>query len=98
MNQTSNPWPLPATFFEAVKAIEPFSDSVYFAEKCLKSHSDDKEGASFEIEGLPVGPIFANKYLKMIEGMVQSADFSSHKNMAFFFGDNFRAVIMGRIF
>jgi len=93
-----NPWPIPDHFYEAVEAVAGFSenDSVYFRDRAFWSHADASAATSFEIEGLPTGPIFAGKYLKMLQGVAERIDFQTYPSMAYFFGENVRGVVMGR--
>jgi hypothetical protein len=99
LNKPTNAWPVPDHFYEAVDAVSGFSenDSVYFRDRAFWSHSEAAVATSYEIEGLPTGPIFAGKYLKMLQGVAERIDFQTYPSMAYFFGDNVRGVVMGRV-
>lgn len=97
-----HPYPPPPQFFEAVDAVGPFSSdgNVYFAREVLQSHLDASTGASFEIPGLPAGPIYPLKQLQLIRPLAQAIDFLApgpeNTRMLKFFGPNVRGVIAGQ--
>jgi hypothetical protein len=99
LNMPSNPVALPENFFEAVAAIESFSDGkrgekkVFFGEGCLQSHRDKAEGACYEVSGLPFGPCFGIERLKRIKNVVKSVDFLT--SPCYIFGDAIRGALMG---
>lgn len=98
-----NPWPLPDDFYTAVKALEPFSENgcVYFDQGLMRSHQEEGKGATYEVYGLPKGPAFLIKQLKIIQPFMQKVDFLApgvHGNkMLKFFGENVRGTISGRV-
>jgi hypothetical protein len=102
LDRKCNCWPLPNEFYKAVDAIEPFSDegNLFFDTGIMRSHINEKEGASYEIFGLPKGPIFAIKQLNIIRPYVEQIDFMAqgmHTNtMCMWFGKNCRGAIAGR--
>lgn len=96
LNRQSNAWPVPKGFFQGVDTLAPFSDAVFFGENDLHSHPNGTEGATFTVEGIAPGQIFANKYLKMIESLATRIDFTTYQNMLYFFGENIRGLILGR--
>lgn len=97
-----SPDPLPEGFYEAVKALEPFSDDgyVYFDTNVMRSHRHADAGASYEVPGLPRGPIMKIKQLKMIQSLIKTVDFQvrnkHNQRMTFWFGENVRGAISGR--
>ena len=52
LDRPCNAWPLPESFYEAVKALEPFSEDgfVHFDGNKMLSHPEESKGASFEIQ------------------------------------------------
>lgn len=101
LNKQSNMWNVPDKFFEAVKAIEPFSDdgNIYFDTGFLRSHASDTVGASFEISGTPKGVIYPAKYLNMLNGLAEKIDFVTPHNSGYclmFQGASSRGLIAGR--
>lgn len=97
-----NPWPLPEDFYKAVRALEPFSETgnVYFDAGVMRSHSSVEAGASYELYGLPKGPIFDIKQLKLVEPFIETIDFmATGKNgnpLSLWFGKMTRGAIAGR--
>ena len=101
LNIKSNPWPVPTDFFKALDAVASFSQDgqVYFDSGVLRSHVTDGVGASYEVTGLPKGPIHSIKQLKMIKPYAEQIDFFAegpNSTMLMFFGNNIRGVIAGR--
>lgn len=99
LRQQSTQTPLPDGFFDGLAAIERFSDDgyVYFDDGVLRSHKNADAGASYEVIGLPKGPIMKIANLKMIKPYVKSADFLAlDGKMTVWYGDNIRGAIMGR--
>lgn len=100
LNIASKQEPLPADFYTALSTIASFSSGkkgeqkVYFMDGKMQTHRDEKEGASYEVEGLKMGPAFGIERLKRIEKYIKTADFYSHSTM-FFFGDNLRGCLTG---
>lgn len=102
LNKQSNMWNVPDKFFEAIKAIEPFSDdgNIYFDTGFLRSHASDTVGASFEIAGTPKGVVYPARYLKMLDGLAEKIDFVTPHGNAYcltFQGESARGVIAGRV-
>lgn len=97
-NKRSNPYPVPVGFYEAVAAVAPFSDEgwLYFDAGILRSHPTDAQGASYEVHGLPKGPIFNAKQLMLIKSLAEQVDFLAEGNLLMFFGKNIRGAIAGR--
>lgn len=97
LNVTSNPWPLPETFYKGLDAVASFSEdgNVHFKPNLLRSHNSEHTGASYEVIGLPSGPVFKAKQLKIIQPYVKTIDFIGKDGKAFFFGDNVRGAIVG---
>src|SRR5690606_13394672 len=77
LNRQSNMFPVPAGFWEALDAIAPFAQEgfVYFDNELIKTHRDGEIGATYEVAGIPKGPIFNIKNLMMIKPFVQVIDF-----------------------
>ena len=86
-------------FYDAIEAVAPFTgktESVYFKKDLLKSHKDDKQGASFKVEGLPDNMRYNYKFLKMIKPFTANVDFTSHESKVYFTnGENVRGCLMG---
>ena len=97
LNVASNPWPIPPTFFHGLDAVSPFCDEgkLYFLKNKLCSHDVENVGASYEVDGIPEGPVFNPKYLKLCEPYMQKVDFIGRNGVAYFFGENVRGAICG---
>lgn len=103
LNRPHNSVTLPEGFFDAVKALEPFSEDgfVYFDTNKMLSHPSEERGASYEVYGLPKGPAFNIKQLRMVEPYMKKVDFMAEGNhgsrQLMFFGENVRGAIAGRV-
>jgi len=102
LDKKCNLWQLPEGFYEAVSSLEPFSEdgNVYFDTNCMRSHPSPDKGASYEVYGLPPGPIMNIKQLKIVKPFVKQVDFLvPHHNskMMYFYGDSVRGAIAGRV-
>lgn len=102
LGQKSNPFPVPADFFKALAAVAPFSGDghVYFGNGVLYSSPSPDTGASYEVPGLPPGPVYNAKYLALIKPHAEQIDFVARgpggSHMLMFFGPNIRGAIAGR--
>lgn len=101
LNNPSQPWPIPADFWKGLEAVAPFSPDglVYFGKELIQSHATQDLGASFEIPGLPFGPIFSAKQLLLLKDHADTIDFMAkgqHGTYLAFFGKNIRGAIAGR--
>ena len=102
LDRQTNQLPIPTDFFTGVKVLEPFSEDgfVYCDTNIMRSHPDESLGASYEVYGLPKGPAFEIKQLKMLEPYIKTVDFFvPHRNhhMTIFYGENCRGAIAGRV-
>lgn len=108
LNKNSNASVIPPDFFTGLEAVTSFSEngSVYFERDKICSHKVSDVGATFDIPGLPNGPIYTAKYLSIIKSLATKIDFavsangSVHKDNAsgyllFWFGKQCRGVIAG---
>lgn len=108
LNKNSNPSAIPVDFFKALDAIVAFSEngSVYFERDKLCSHRNIETGATFDVPGLPKGPIYTAKYLAMLRALADKIDFGVSANgsvhsenhsghLLFFFGKQCRGVVAG---
>ncbi len=97
-----NPFVLPIDFWKALEAVLPFSPDglVHFENNLMQSHSNKEAGASYEVAGLPKGPIFNAKQLLLIKPYAEKVDFfaqgQNKMTMLKFFGNQIRGAIAGR--
>lgn len=102
LDRKSNPHPVPEGLFEAVKALDAFSETgfVYFDSNIIRSHPIGHDaGATFEVYGIPKGPILNIDQLKALQPFMQKVDFlvpNGAHTMTLFFGDRCRGAISGR--
>lgn len=103
LDKKCNAWPIQPDFFKALDAIDPFSDTgdVYFDNGYLRSHTNENEGASFEIYGLAKGPVISIDQLNIVRPYIKTVDFQApgvydSSTMIMWFGDNCRGAIAGR--
>jgi hypothetical protein len=95
LNEQYRPWPLPANFFEALKAIESFSEGIaYFGENMLRTHNSGNVGATHELHGIPANVAYKIKYLLAAQSFMERVDFQGRKQNCYFQSDNVRGVIM----
>lgn len=100
-NKQSSPVAIPADFFKAIETIAPFCDKgfIHFKDGKLQSNEAEEKGASFEINEIRMGPIYALRYLLMIKDIVEKADFyvpaDRRSLLCYFTGKNCRGILMG---
>jgi hypothetical protein len=94
-NQPSNAWPVPAEFFEAVRAVAPFNEAgqIIFGQNCLRSHDQEQVGATREVNGIPKGIRYGSRHLLMAEPYIKTIDFVGKDGVGFFFNGNVRGAI-----
>lgn len=100
LDQKSDPWPVPVDFFKGLEAVAPFAAEgrVFFKAGELSSHAETGVGASFEIPGLPKGPIFSTRLLALLKPHAQTVDFvANNGTMLAFFGPSIRGVVCGML-
>lgn len=101
MSQPTEPQELPDDFFDGLNKIAPFvsddqHNGIYFRDGGLSTAgAGTQEGATIEIAGIPDGPVFNIKALRMLEGIVEKIDFTLYPKPCIFFGGNMRGAIMG---
>ena len=105
LDTKANLWPVPKDFFTALAAVAPFSPDglVHFDKEVLRSHNVEGVGASYEVSGLPKGPIFNAKQLQLIKPYAETIDFMAkgpnhiHSMLVFYGGSiPIRGMITGR--
>lgn len=104
LDSPSNPWPTPPDLFKALSAVAPFAGEeglVHFDTGLLKTHTSEGAGATYEVHGLPKGPVFSIKQLSLLEKLATKIDFMAPgpyegTTMLKFIGPNCRGGIAGR--
>lgn len=102
MSQPATPLDLPGDFFDGLNKIAPFvseghHNGIYFRDGGLATAgAGSQEGAVMEIEGIPDGPVFNIKALRMLDGLIDKIDFAMYPRPCIFYGgNNMRGAIMG---
>ena len=101
MSAETAPIAVPTDFFDGISKIAPFvseghHNGVYFKDGGLATAGEgSQEGATIQIDGLPDGPVFNIKALRMLEDVVEKIDFTLYPRPCIFFGKNIRGAIMG---
>lgn len=102
LDRSCNPFPVPADFWAGLAAVAPFSQDglIHFTSGKLSSQAQEGTGATFEVAGLPGGPIFSARQLALIRPHAIEIDFlcpGPHGGtMLKFHGKNIRGCIAGR--
>jgi hypothetical protein len=97
LDQPSAPQALPEDFFTGVATIKGMTDGasrVYMADGALRTHTNPDEGATYELE-LPCDGLYNLHMLSLLDGVVNSIDFTRYPEPALFFGDKLRGAIIG---
>lgn len=94
--------PFDPSIFEAVEAVEDFSDdgAVYFAENSVRSHDDLSTGASHECNaGILTGTAFNAKRLLLAKSFMGAIDYDPQRKILYFFGAEkpVRGILAGRV-
>lgn len=98
LDVSSNPKQLPQGFWEAVKKIHSFTDEmdrVFFRPNEISTSKEETVGATIEVLGIDFEGCYCLKFLSMLDGCIDRADFSSYPKPCMFFGPNFRGAIIG---
>lgn len=100
LDKPSNPQAIDERIFEGLDVIKPFADKlgrVYFANETMKTHTDDAEGAAFEIQGFPFEGVFRIEMLALLKGVANVIDFSAYPAPCLFYGERLRGAIIGML-
>ena len=102
LNKQTSMHPIPESFYDAIDALEKFSEDGFVRCQSNKilSHDESEKGASYEVYGLPEGPTLNIKQLKIITGLMTAVDFQVPHNgfkMMMFKGENCRGAVAGRV-
>lgn len=102
LDKKANAHAIPEGLFEALDAIDPFSETgyVYFDSNVVRSHPIGQDtGATYEVYGIPKGPILNIDQLKILRPYIRTIDFlvpNGRYYMTIFYGDKCRGAISGR--
>lgn len=92
-----NPEPYPEAFFQALEDLKAFTnevDQVFFMEDAITTSLVEGEGASYSIGGLPPAS-FNLSQLMLLDGIIETIDFTMYPKPCIFYKDNMRGAIVG---
>lgn len=99
LNRPSQAEALPDGFFAAVAQLAPFvtdgaaTPIVFTTTGMSTSQPGSEEGATVDIDGLPVGAAYRLKALQLLEHEIQTIDFNTAPTL--FFGERSRGALIG---
>jgi DNA polymerase III sliding clamp (beta) subunit (PCNA family) len=99
LNRASQPKPIDAKIFEAIKNLKPFVDKsgrvIFRGDGRISTHNDETEGATYEVESLLEKGIYNIDMLALLEGSCATVDWSAYPGPCMFFGHRLRGAIIG---
>jgi hypothetical protein len=95
LNSVTAPKPLPDGFFVGLSSVLPFivDNRVRLVGDRIQSHIDEGIGASYTLDTLNGRGVYNAKFIKMLDGVAKSVDFSSNNTITYFYGDGIRGAI-----
>lgn len=93
---------LPTGFVEGLQVLEGFAESqlssVFFRDgEIATGVPGAEEGARVAVEGVPAGPIFSIKALKLVSSVADRIEFSAYPAPCRFFGEKLRGAVLGKM-
>lgn len=98
LDRESAPVPIPELLFAGLAVVKPFCNkmgAILFGPTGIRTHEEETEGASYDVEGLFNDGIYNIEMLASLEGNVKAIDFSTYPSPALFTGDRLRGAIVG---
>jgi len=99
LDKPSDQWPVTPGLYDALRVLKPFTEDskcVMFSRNLLHtSRTNNTEGGSYELEGIPEGRAFNLEYLLMLEGIAKTIDYAKGDSPLLFFGENVRGAVSG---
>ncbi len=99
LDTTSCPQAIPEEFYTALDSLKPFTNpqgEVFMKQEFFHTHHDIMEGASYDINFVPVDSLYSLEMLQLLKGVATHADFSAYPQPCMFFGENLRGAVIGR--
>jgi DNA polymerase III sliding clamp (beta) subunit (PCNA family) len=91
--------PFPTGIFDAIEKLKPFLEDekrIYFRKDRICTSFDGETGASLEVEGVPEGGAYHYEQIMLLQGVVQTIDFSPRPPKPCpFRGNKMRGIILG---
>lgn len=100
LNVPSNPVPVPAELFTAIDKLKARADGtsrVYINNGLLTTSQQEEEGASYELDGIEFVGCYNMAMFALLNGVVETADFTLYPDPAMFFGGPMRGAIVGMV-
>jgi len=101
LNVPSNPVPIPQELFTAIDSLKAMSDGsnrIYINNGLLTTHEDTvdaEKGGAYEVDGLEFVGCYNIAMFALLNGVVETADFTLYPEPAMFFGGVLRGAIIG---
>lgn len=99
MDVESKPQAIDPILFVALQKLKPFATEngrVYIEQGIVRTHPDETEGASYNLQDDSVHGIYALEILMLLKDNVDTADLTRYPEPCTFYGKNFRGVLMGQ--
>jgi hypothetical protein len=96
LDRPSSPREIDERIFEGLDAVLPFADEagrVFFDKGVMRTHAEDGQGASYEIQDIELGGCYQVKLLKLMELVASRADFAAYPSPCMFFGERIRGAM-----
>lgn len=98
LDKVSNQQPIDPRLFAGLKVVKPFVDKmnrVIFSENGIRTHHEDGEGASYDIEAFNTEGVYSLEMLALLDGVAKTIDFQDFPEPALWMGDRIRGAIIG---
>lgn len=100
LDKPSTQTPVDVRLFDGLKVLKPFVDKmgrVLFSETGVRTHHEEGEGAAFAIEPFVGAGVYAIEMLELLQGVANTADFTTYPDPCLFYGDRIRGAIIGML-
>lgn len=101
LNRKVDMRPINPAIFVGLAKIKPFTDKlgrVYFTGEGLKTHLEEGEGSTYDIDAFGLEGIYNIEMLQLLEPVVKSICWESYPDAAMFHGERIRGAIIGMKF
>jgi hypothetical protein len=98
LSADANPKELPAGIFNALETIRHFADKegrVFIGDGSIRTHEQKDLGACVDIPEINFEGLYQIDMIRLLDGVAQSADFSTYPRPCLFYGDRLRGAIIG---
>lgn len=98
LNNASTQLPIDIEIFKGLEVLKPFVDklgTILIDDGRMTTHADDNEGAAYEIASLVHEGCYNNEMLALLEGSIETIDWSTYPKPCLFQGGRLRGAIIG---